>query len=214
MQINILNPKIKEFLKYLGWILFIILWVSDCSGGAKATQKIKVKSPKVTQTFNPVKPEHKPILIDEKPIREKDGVFIKNPIDAQLLIENQKLKDSFRLLSDSLKNYNYARAIELKKFDAKFEDDNIIINIDGIVQGEVKNVFPHYIWKEKTFDVEIKPKEPTRKVLAGLEVGNNVDLNNPIIKANLMFQNKKGNIFSGSIDSKKNYWLGYNVIIF
>jgi hypothetical protein len=34
----------------------------------------------------------------------------------------------------------FGKAVKLNKFSTKFEDDNLLLNIDGVVQGEVQEV--------------------------------------------------------------------------
>jgi hypothetical protein len=43
----------------------------------------------------------------------------------------------------------FGKAVKLNKFSTKFEDDNLLLNIDGVVQGEVQEVTPSYTIKKK-----------------------------------------------------------------
>jgi hypothetical protein len=47
-----------------------------------------------------------------------------------------------------IKQLLFGTAIKLNKFSTKFEDDNLLLNIDGVVQGEVQ-VTPSYTIKKK-----------------------------------------------------------------
>jgi hypothetical protein len=76
---------------------------------------------------------------------------------------------------------------KLNKFSTKFEDDNLLLNIDGVVQGEVQELLATRSRKE----VQVKQKETVLRVLAGGEIGANTQLNTPAAKANLLFQNKR-----------------------
>jgi hypothetical protein len=49
----------------------------------------------------------------------------------------------------SIKQLLFGTAIKLNKFSTKFEDDNLLLNIDGVVQGEVQEVTPSYTIKKK-----------------------------------------------------------------
>lgn len=213
MSINLYNPRLKEFVKILGWILlFIFLWFNSCS---KEHAIKKIVTPEVVGTFEKIKPDHEPIENSSINHVKKDGlVYIENPLNAKLLQENEKLKADFDCANDSLKKLAYYKSIEVNKFATKFEDQNIIINLKGMVRGEIQEVVPDYIWKEKSFDVAIKPKEDKFKVLGGLEIGNNTKLDNFNLKANLILQNQTGNIFSFSRDTKKNYYVGYSTVLF
>ena len=212
---------IKEASKYLGWVLlFIFLWFNGCSGKEKATTSAKVIVPEVKGQFEAKKPINTPILIKAnspqlKKSTGKDILQVENPINPKLIAENEKLKSDFAKEKDSLKRIiAYNKSVQLNKFSSDFEDNNIIINIDGIVQGEVKEITPGYKIKEKKIEVPVKPKETVFRLLGGLEIGNNINLSNPLFKANLGMQNRKGNIITASYDSNKNIYIGYQFSIF
>ena len=194
MQINLLNINFKKVLGYLGWILlFISIWLKGCSSDNKSVKNITVKTPEVKAVLETKKPYQKPIVVAEK----GETVYLSNPINAKLLQENEKLKLDYSKMSDSLKSKAYEKAIELNQFSSKFEDENILLNIDGIVQGEIQEMTPNYIWKSKEIPVEIKQKEVAFRLLAGGGLGVNRDFNQVIYKIDVDFQNKKGNILSG-----------------
>ena len=215
MSINLYNPLWKEFLKYLGWILlFVFLWFRGCSGSAPSTQIAKVIIPEVKGTFEAKKPVHEPVLIKAPQLKKGKITFIENPIDKKLIDENEKLKSAFAKANDSIKQLSFNKSIQLNKFSTKFEDENLLLNINGVVQGEVKEITPNYTIKEKKIEVPVKVKETVFRILGGLEVGNTAQLDAFKLKANLMFQNRKGNIISGSFDTDQTIWVGYNVSIF
>jgi hypothetical protein len=210
-QINLHSPFLKEFVKYLGWILlFIVLWFRGCSGTTPLPQKVKVTVPEVKGKFEAKKPINVPI--NNSVIKEY--LTTENPINPKLLAENEKLKVDFAKASDSIKKLQYSKAVQLNKFSTKFEDENLLLNINGIVQGEVKEITPNYTIKEKKIEVLVKPKETVFRLLGGMELGNNTKLDGFAAKANLMLQNRKGNIISGSFDTNQNIWIGYNFSIF
>ena len=73
-----------------------------------------------------------------------------------------------------------------------------------------------YTIKAKSIDLPYQ-KSFRYRILAGGEVGINKELNQGVIKANLMFQNKKGNIISGSyqkIGSQEYYLAGFHKNLF
>lgn len=215
MQINLLDPRIKELFKCLGWpLLFIALWFNGCSGNQKTETITKVTVPAVVGKFESKKPDHTPAewpkKDQEKPIikwKDKE-IRIENPVNIELVKQYVKAKDSIERLN------LYLKSIELKRFSSKFEDDNLLLDINGIVQGEVQEITPSYTIKEKTIPVLIKQKETVFRLLGGLEIGNNIKLDDFGVKANLMFQNRKGNIFSSSFDTSQTIWIGYNFSIF
>ena len=217
-MINLHSPYIKEFLKYLGWILlFVFLWFRGCSGSLPSTQIAKVIIPEVKAKFEAKKPVHEAIVINannKANMQKGKTVFVENPINENLIAENEKLKKDFAKADSSTKDVIFEKVATLNKFSTKFEDENLLININGIVQGEVKEITPNYTIKEKKIEVPIKLKETVFRVLGGIEVGNNAQLNAFKLKANLMFQNRKGNIISGSFDTNQTIWVGFNVSIF
>jgi hypothetical protein len=200
----------KEAFKYLGWVLlFTLLYFRGCS--SPSLQLAKVTVPEVKGIFEAKKPTIIPI---RQYLSNGKIITIENPINAKLLAENINLQVDFANANDSIKKLQYANAIQLNKFSSIFEDDNIKIDINGIVQGEVKEVSPSYIIKSKTIEVPVIQKETAFRLLGGLEVGNNTKLDAFSVKANLMFQNRKGNILSASFDTNQNIWIGYSFSIF
>lgn len=215
-QINLQSPFLKEAFKYLGWVLlFLVLWFRGCSSTPSTPQLTKVVVPEVKGKFEANKPIHTSVISKKETAEKGKTVYIDNPIDPKLIAENEKLKQDFAKEKDSLKRIIvYNKAVQLNKFSTKFEDDNLLLNLDGIVQGEVKEITPNYTIKEKKVEVQIKPKVIVFRLLGGLEVGNNTKLDGFAAKANIMLQNKKGNIISGSFDTNQNIWIGYNFSIF
>lgn len=218
MQINLQSQLLKEFFKYLGWLLlFILLWFKGCSNNPPIPQIAKVKVPEVKGKFEAKKPEHKAVAskIGSYSRHQENGpIYIENPIDPKLLVENEKLKEDFAKANDSIKKLQFSKAIQLNHFSSKFEDDNLILNINGVVRGEVEEITPNYTIKEKKIDVTIKPKETVFRLLGGLELGNSTTLDAFKVRANIMLQNRKGNILSASFDTNKTIWIGYNASIF
>lgn len=209
---EIIKSLLYENLKYLGWILlFIFLWFNGCSGNEKSSTTTKVIVPEIKGKFEAKKPVSVPI---RQKLSKGETVYKDNPINPKLIAENEKLKADFAKANDSIKKLHFAKAIQLNKFSTDFEDENVIINIEGIVQGEVKEITPGYKIKERKIEAPIKVKETVLRLLGGLEVGNNMQLSNPIFKANLMLQNRKGNVLTTSYDSQKNIYVGYSFSIF
>lgn len=215
MQINLLDSRIKTFIKsYLGWILFFLMvWLN--AGAGKEIKTVKVIVPTVTGKLESKKPELKPIEIKQEPIVKKDGlVYKENPFNIILAEENTKLKSDYSKMSDSLKSKAYDKAIELNTFSYKSEDKYLKLTIDGIVRGEVSEITPSYTIKEQESEVFVKEKLPGLKVLSGVEVGNTKTLDDLSFKGSVLFQNRKGNIISAGYDTDNKIWLGYYRTIF
>lgn len=203
MPINIYNPFWRTLLKYLAVFAlgcFVAFWFRGCSESTPNPQIAKVIIPEVKAKFESKKPAHEPIVINannKANVQKGKTITIENPIDEKLIAENEKLKTAFAKETDSLKKViAYNKAIQLNKFSTKFEDENIVLNINGVVQGEVKEVTPNYTIKKKEFEVPVKVKETVVRVLAGGAVGLNKELNQAAYQLDLNFQNRKGNIIS------------------
>lgn len=197
-QINLFTSFWKEAIKYLGWILlFVVLWFRGCSAENVKPQIVKIEVPEVKAKFVPKKPVHEPASSKmERTATGKEILQVENPIDEKLIAENEKLKSDFAKANDSIKKLQFSKAIHLNKFSTNFEDENLILNIEGIVQGEVKEVTPGYTIKKKTIEVPVKQKETVFRVLAGGAVGVNKELNQAAYQLDLNFQNRKGDIIS------------------
>lgn len=200
----------SHFWKVATFILLFLLF-RNCSGIDTKPQIVKVAVPEVKGKFEAKKPINIPV---GQKVSKGKTIYIENEIDPLLLAENEKLKQDFAKANDSIKKLQFAKAIQLNKFSTDFEDENVVISINGIVQGEVKEITPGYKIKERKIEVPVKTKETVFRVLGGLEVGNNIQLSNLIIKANLMMQNCKGNVLSASYDTQKNIYVGYSFSIF
>lgn len=215
MQINLLDSRIKTFIKsYLGWILFFLMvWLN--AGAGKEIKTVKVIVPTVTGKLESKKPELKPIEIKQEPIVNRDRLIYKeNPFNIILAEENTKLKADYSRMSDSLKSKAYDKAIELNTFSYKSEDKYLKLTIDGIVRGEVSEITPSYTIKEQESEVFVKEKLPGLKVLGGVEVGNTKTLDDLSFKGSVLFQNRKGNLISVGYDTDNKVWLGYYRSIF
>lgn len=193
---------VKTIAIVLLLISFGVIW--HISKPAKP-QIIKVTVPEVVGTFKPQKP---------KVINTTDKECVENPINDQLISENKKLKQDYEKANDSIKKILFYKAVKLSKFTSTFENDTIKIDINGVVQGEVKEITPKYIIKERKIDVLLKQKETVFRLLGGVEIGNTTQLNAFTAKANLIFQNRKGNTASISYDTNKTIWIGKSWSVF
>lgn len=117
--------------------------------------------------------------------------FFQKQIDS-LLTVNEKMNTEFATATDSLQKELYKKAISIKAFQEHFNNDTINIEVNGLVSGEVKALNVNY---ELTLP---KQKEVVFRLLGGAGFGINKDLNQPLYKANLGFQNKKCKIYEAS----------------
>jgi hypothetical protein len=106
-----------------------------------------------------------------------------------------------------------------KKTDTIKENEYELIQEDSLIKttnkiktlGTLLSFQQDYLIKPTT--IKAKPKETVLRVLAGMEIGNNTKLNDFAAKANLMFQNRKGDIISASFDTEQRIWIGYSFSI-
>jgi|GEM_PF-5580182 len=120
----------KNFISILGWVLFILLLFYK---GCNKQEKIIVKIPKTV------------------------GSFKKDTIKITKVIKQKELVTKFKTCIDTVKVQMYEEATSLKDFSKTFEDNNIKIDINGVVQGDIKNIETKYITKEK--EVVLQPKK-------------------------------------------------------
>lgn len=168
-------------------------------------QIIKVLAPEVIGAFKPQKPTT---------LKETDTLYLANPIDEKLITENDSLKMLYINSKPAVRDSICNELIKLKPITSTFENDTIKIDVNGVVQGEIKQIALTYKIKAKTIEVQVIPKETVLRVLSGIEIGNTTQLNNFKVKANLMLQSRKGNVYSGSYDINKTIWIGCNWSIF
>jgi len=206
----ILKSLFFDYWKNIVIVVLAFFLFKSCSGTTPSPQIVKVTVPEVKGTFTSQKPVNIPI---GQKVSKGKTVYIENEIDPQLLAENISLKADFAKANDSIKKLQFAKAIQLNKFSSDFEDENVVININGIVQGEVKEITPGYKIKERKIEVPVKVKQTFLRVLVGGELEYKSGYIRPIFKANLMLQGKKGNILSFGYDNFQNYYAGYNISI-
>lgn len=204
-------------------ITFAILWLRGCSAESQTPQLVDVTVPAVEGKLEAKKPVQEPLKL---PTNDKSKIVkVENPVNKELeaqnkrlqqyVAENEKLKLAFAQETDSLKKQLlFEKVVQLNNFSTDFDDDNLELHINGVVQGEVKEITPSYKIKPKTIEAPVKVKETFLRLLAGAELGLPTNSNIPLpIKANIMLQNRKGNIFSGSLDTNGTIWAGYNFSI-
>lgn len=209
----ILKSLFFDYWKNIVIIVLLFFVFRSCQGNEESAVTAKVVVPEVKGTFEAKKPIHEAISPKkERTATGKEILQVENPIDKKLIAENEKLKKDFAKANDSIKQLSFNKAIQLNKFSTKFEDENLVLNIDGIVQGEVKEITPNYKIKEKKIEVPVKVKETVFRVLAGGAIGLNKELNQAVYQLDLNFQNRKGNMFSAEylkIGSQEFGMIGY-----
>lgn len=213
-QINLNNVKIPEWIKYFGWVLVVILILGtkSCNTGADKIGTVTITVPEKKGSFIATKPSI--VVITEDKIIKGDPVIKENPLNQKLLDENRILIDKYKSVNDSVKLLMFEKLNELNQFSSEFENDDILININGIARGEVQEITPSYTIKKQDIGVAVPAKTQSLRVLGGVEVGNTKTLDNLSFKGSVLLQNRKGNIISAGYDTDNKIWLGYYRSIF
>lgn len=203
---------------YLGLTIIGLILIGIFFGcpREKVPATVEVTIPATTGKIKAVKPKQESITkanVKNNPIyvnlSKKEREFFQFQLDSLLSLTNAYEKEF--IYSDSVKKNNlYKEAIQLKSFNQPFENDKIKINASGLVRGTIESIGFDYEIKEQKINVEIpRQKETYLRVLVGGGFGMNKELNQPVWKANLGFQNKKGNIIRGSFQKigSQDYYL-------
>ena len=217
-QINLLGTQAKKAYKYLfsfgGWILlFLVLWFKGCGASAPGTTTLTI--PSITKVFpTDTIIEHKVVEVEKwYKDKSKEEKLQKDVMEMYDRIKNyQEEIDNMQsefMWSDSIKKAEMFRlATELKEFNENYEDVNFKLNIKGFIgANKIKEFTPTITSKEK--EIDVVQKQVNFRMLAGGGIGINKELNQGTWKANVGFQNKKGNIIRGSFQriGNQDYYL-------
>lgn len=195
--------KIKNYFKWAGWPLFFIALFFKCGPDSQmVTIPAKHGSFAAVEKPKPLQPKEKPAVIKWRKIE----IPVLNPVDAELA-------EKYQQAQDSISRYKlYLDAIGVREYSI-IQEDSLLQTTNHIkARGEVISFQQDYIIKPQK--VAVKPKEVAFRMFAGLEVGNTKEFDNFSAKANVMFQNKKGNIFSAGYDTERRIWVGGAFSIF
>lgn len=200
-------------------VLIFSLWES-CGNRNNEPKTVTVTVPEQKGKFDAVKPNQK-IIDSKKP--EKDIQSVLNPQNnkevafwkseyEKALLESKSMLDQYSKANDSLKKELYQKAIALSAYSQTFENDTIKIEVGGMVRGELLSMKPKWIFKSFKAEVPAPPSIRFR-MTAGIEIGNTKAFDMFSVKANVGFQNAKGNTFTISADTDKRFWAGLSVPI-
>lgn len=217
-QVNLFGTQANKAYKFLfsfgGWVLlFLVLWFKGC--GNSDVEKNSVTIPAITKKL-PVDTVIKHQIVEvNKMVRDRtnEKKLSKDILEMYDRLKNyQEEIDNMQaefMWGDSIKQAElYRLATELKNFESNFEDENLKLTINGIIAGnEVKEITPTYTIKERKVDVP--QKQVKFRMLVGGGFGINKELNQGTWKANVGFQNQKGNIIRASFQriGNQDYYL-------
>ena len=171
--------------------------------------KPEVIEPKIIIKDRIVEVPAKEGVLDTIYLPEPFIVDIPNPV-------NQELLDKYTTLKDSVAKVKmFKEAITENEYNETYEDENVKIDVYTKVRGKLLKQAPNYFIKPSKITIQdttaiITPYTPKPHLYGGIEIGVNIPKNNykPIIKGNLIFQNKKGNSINVGYDTNKNVWVG------
>jgi hypothetical protein len=194
----------------------VIFFQNSCEPSPTQPKKIVIpekqgKSP-ISKPVQVVVVPGEPFTIPNPNNDKKETEFLQKQLDS-LLKENNDLAEAFAVATDSLQNELYKQAISIRYYEECYGDEHVEIASSGFVRGEIQSMKFDYTIREKTIEAPAD-KEVTFRLMGGVEFGNTLQFDSFLVKGNLGFQNKKGNVFTTSFDTEQRIWIGYNASIF
>lgn len=200
-----ITKKDLIFIVIILALLFIIgfmSWSSDKEQTEDIPSSISVKIPAIRGVSDTV-------YFPEEVVRD-NTVYMENPYDKELELKYLNAKDSITKLNV------YLEAITERNYEQIFDDKTQRITVNSKVRGALLkqslsyNVYPREVKVDTVFKVIVKRE---RQLYALMELGAPVQIkqNQFVGKASLIFKNKKNQIFSTSIDTDVNVWIGAGI---
>jgi hypothetical protein len=190
----------KYFWQILVVILVFALFLQQSCNGDKTNKdtSVIITKPKVGG-FDYYKP---------KPIKGIGYIFVTNKGDTIKIenLVNKELEQKYlNALSENEKLKLYLEAIQKRTYMDSLENKDIKFKYTALTTGTLDSIKFDYVIKSDT----IKIKQPVFRLLAGPSLEFNYLTMKPSIGINVGFQNKKGNIFTGGINSSQQITIGY-----
>jgi len=194
----------EQFKKYfwqilvVGLVILLFLQRNCQSNNIKKDPSVIITEPKIGG-FDYYKPTE-----IKKPnyffiTKDGDTIEIENPINKEL---EQKYLNA---LSENEKLKLYLEAIQKRTYIDSLENKDIKFTYTALTTGTLDSIKFDYIIKPDT----LKIKQPVFRLLGGPSLEFNYFTMKPSIGFNLGFQNKKGNILTGGINSSQQITIGY-----
>lgn len=192
--------------------ILYIMFLRSCST-PKIVKEIKsIKTLEVKGKFETVVPVQKVL----KPIYIKGKTQYYAVEDTTYINEMVAKVNYYKNANDSIQSLLYNNEITVKEYSQTLNDTNVEINVKGRNTGSVLSMNIDYTVKAKF--IELPHQKTFRyRILGGGEVGISKELNQGVMKANLMYQNKKSNITSLSymkIGNTEFVTVGHNINLF
>ena len=202
---NKVTPKNIFYVLVIILTIYLATLLKQCTE-PKETIPTTVETPAKTGGFE------KPTKVipgiprkDSVVYRKGKTIYTENPI-------NKKLAEDYLKANDSIKRLKlYLDAIQEKDGTYVYDNRDLKLEIYTKTRGEILAIKPKYTIKPSQVKVDVPIKQTVFAMYGGLEVGNNIGLNNLGVKVDLGIQNKKGTIFTIGADTKSNYYVGAKV---
>lgn len=186
----------KRYMPYIViLVLCTLLFLQRSCKGDKITYKDKIIKQYDTIYF----PEEiaTKFITKYKTIKG-DTVFLRGRVDTVEVKVFEKAKDSVKLEM-------FANATKIRQYKNDFNDSLADVSIFTETKGELIKIAPK---------ITIKARLPEKKTVfalyGGFEIFNSLQLDSFGTKANISFQNKRGDLFSAGYDTNSNIYLGYS----
>jgi len=137
--------------------------------------------------------------------------YINNPDIDKIVEDYNKLKDSIAKVEF------FKDIITINEYNEVYEDSLVKIGVYTKVQGKLLKQAPNYFIKPYTHKYKdtiiVAPYIPRNKLYGQVEVGLPItqQIITPVIKAGILLQNKRDNIWSLSYDTNKTFWVGSTI---
>lgn len=183
-------------------VVFAAIWFKGCNSKDPVENVTLEKKGTFEAVTNPLPvPSPEKVYVTRWKDREVKTPYPLNQELYELYVEALEQNDS---LAKSKQLQMYADAIQEKTYSNDFDNKDVFIKIESKTRGDLLSVKPTYAIKPQ------KVEETYLRVLGGVELGNTLQFSNPVFKGNLLFQNKSGDIFSGSYDAQGTIYVGFN----
>jgi len=190
--------KKSFFLALFGFLFVAFAAFKLCSIDEPQKTTVTVQTPEIKNTFEPqtnVLHEKLPFVTNVS----KNQPESKSVADLALL---ERLKDYEKQISELReaflnKDCNEKIALfddlnTLRAFNSEFEDNHLLLNVSGIVQGYVHELTPSYTIKPQNIDLELpKPKIKSKSIYAFGTFGTDTQINHVTYGAGIALTNRK-----------------------
>lgn len=213
------TEKQSKYTLILSIIIAVLMLLLFFKGCKRENEIIKVSVPAVSGTTTVATPSQEPIVITKDSI-----VFVKIPVVTtkdykywqseanRIAKEYDIMNEAFANANDSLQQIIYANAIQPNEYFNEFDNDTINAQVFGTNTGQINSMQLKYTIKQRK--QEAKVPQTDFRLLGGIEIGNSKTFEQFNTKANLGFQNKKGNIITVAVDTDQRFYVGYQFSIF